>query len=90
MQGPSHLMLSWYFAEAARVEEMITEVSRAESEADHLAERLQRRLFSMEEELGVGTVFFLTVFVVLFALMFANLRIGPFAHFKWWPHCAIF
>jgi len=26
----------------------------------------------------------------LFTLMFANLRVGIFAHFKWWPHAALF
>jgi len=43
--------------EAARVEEMITELSRIESETDELCERTQRKLFAMESELGVGTVF---------------------------------
>jgi predicted phosphate transport protein (TIGR00153 family) len=43
--------------EAARVEEMITQISRIESETDELAERAQRKLFAMEAELGVGTVF---------------------------------
>ena len=43
--------------EVARVEEMIGELSRLESETDVLAERARRRLFRMEESLGVGTVF---------------------------------
>ena len=43
--------------EVARVEEMINELSRIETETDELAERVQRRLFAMEEELGVGAVF---------------------------------
>jgi len=42
--------------EVGRVEEMIVELSRIESETDELAERVQRRLFEMEEQLGVGTV----------------------------------
>jgi dipeptide/tripeptide permease len=46
-------------------------------------------LDNMVEVLG-NVRFFLTVFVVLFALMFANLRVGIFAHFEWWPHAAIF
>ena len=43
--------------EVGRVEEMIDELSRIESDTDELAERAQRRLFAMEAELGVGTVF---------------------------------
>ncbi|MBD3867275.1 MAG: MFS transporter [Acidobacteria bacterium] len=49
---------------------------------------LQKVLDNMVEVLG-NVRFFLTVFVVLFALMFANLRIGWFEHFTW-LHCAIF
>ena len=36
---------------------MVAELSRIESDTDELAERVQRRLFAMENELGVGTVF---------------------------------
>ncbi len=43
--------------EVTRVEEMIGALSRLESETDELAERARRRLFGMEETLGVGTVF---------------------------------
>ena len=43
--------------EVARVEEMINELSRIETETDELAERVQRRLFAMEDELGIGAVF---------------------------------
>jgi predicted phosphate transport protein (TIGR00153 family) len=43
--------------EVARVDEMINELSRIESDTDELAERAQRRLFAMEAELGVGAVF---------------------------------
>ncbi len=43
--------------EVTRVEEMIGALSRLESETDELAERARRRLFKMEETLGVGTVF---------------------------------
>lgn len=43
--------------EAGRVEEMIGELSRLESETDRLAENAQRKLFAMEAELGVGTMF---------------------------------
>ena len=40
-----------------RVEEMVAELSRLESDTDDLAERAQRKLFSLEGELGVSTVF---------------------------------
>jgi predicted phosphate transport protein (TIGR00153 family) len=43
--------------EVARVEAMIEELSRLESETDDLAERLHRKLFEREAELGIGTVF---------------------------------
>jgi len=43
--------------EAGRVEEMITTLSKTESDADARAEALTRQIFAMEEELGVGTVF---------------------------------
>jgi dipeptide/tripeptide permease len=49
----------------------------------------QKVLDNMVEVLG-NVRFFTAVFVVLFALILANLRVEPFAHFKWWPHCAIF
>jgi predicted phosphate transport protein (TIGR00153 family) len=44
-------------SEVARLEQMIGELARIESDTDELAERAQRRLFTMEEELGVSTVF---------------------------------
>jgi predicted phosphate transport protein (TIGR00153 family) len=43
--------------EAGRVESMIDELSRIESETDDLEEQLLRRLFALESELGVGTYF---------------------------------
>jgi len=43
--------------EVGRVETMIDELARIESETDSLAERVVRRLFEMEGELGVSTVF---------------------------------
>jgi len=43
--------------EVGRVEEMITALSKKESESDARAESLQRQIFAMEDELGVGTVF---------------------------------
>jgi len=43
--------------EAARVEGMIDDLSKIESDTDELAEKAQRELFALESELGVGTVF---------------------------------
>ena len=43
--------------EVGRVEEMIVTLSKTESETDALAERLQRQIFGLEDELGIGTVF---------------------------------
>jgi len=43
--------------EVARVEEMLNELARLESETDDLASKALRALFELEEELGVGTVF---------------------------------
>jgi predicted phosphate transport protein (TIGR00153 family) len=43
--------------EAGRVEEMIEALNDLETETDQLAERAQRRLFGIEDELGVSTVF---------------------------------
>ena len=47
--------------ESARVEEMINELNRIESDTDRLAEDAQRRLFELEGELGVGTLFWYQV-----------------------------
>jgi predicted phosphate transport protein (TIGR00153 family) len=43
--------------EVTRVEEMVGELARLESVTDELAERAARKLFSLEGELGVSTVF---------------------------------
>jgi predicted phosphate transport protein (TIGR00153 family) len=43
--------------EVGRVEEMIDELSRIESDTDELAEQIVRKIFAAEQELGVGTVF---------------------------------
>jgi predicted phosphate transport protein (TIGR00153 family) len=44
-------------SDVARLEEMIGQLSSIESDSDDLAERAQRRLFAMEDDLGVSTVF---------------------------------
>jgi len=61
-----------------------------EPEASHeqRSGSFRRVLDNMVEVLG-NARFFLTVFAILFALMFANLRVGPFGAFTW-THCAIF
>ncbi len=43
--------------EVGRVEEMLGELARLESETDELAQTAMRALFEIEDELGVGTVF---------------------------------
>jgi len=43
--------------EVARVDEMIRELSRMESDSDELEERVQRLLFGIEDELGISALF---------------------------------
>jgi predicted phosphate transport protein (TIGR00153 family) len=43
--------------EVARVEEMISELSRIETETDVLQDSACRKLFAIENELGVATVY---------------------------------
>ncbi|MCP3985922.1 MAG: TIGR00153 family protein [bacterium] len=43
--------------EVARVEEMINELGRIETETDVLQDRAARTLFAMEDQLGIGTVY---------------------------------
>jgi predicted phosphate transport protein (TIGR00153 family) len=43
--------------EVARVDQMIEELSRMESETDELEERVQRLLFGIEDELGISAIF---------------------------------
>lgn len=43
--------------EVGRVEEMLGELARLESDTDELAQTALRALFAIEDELGVGTVF---------------------------------
>jgi len=50
--------------------------------------KFRQVLDNMVEVLG-NFRFFMTIFVVLIALMAANLRVGPFAHFTW-TVCAFF
>ena len=44
-------------SEVARVDEMIIELGRLESETDDLQDKAARTLFSMESELGIATIF---------------------------------
>jgi len=43
--------------EVARVDGMIEELSRMETDTDELGERVQRLLFDIEDELGISTIF---------------------------------
>jgi predicted phosphate transport protein (TIGR00153 family) len=43
--------------EVARVEVMLDELNRIESDTDELSDRLLREVFALEEQLGVGTAF---------------------------------
>ena len=43
--------------EVSRVEEMISELARIESETDQLLDRACRKLFGMEDEIGLATVY---------------------------------
>jgi predicted phosphate transport protein (TIGR00153 family) len=43
--------------EVARVDQMIEELSRMESDTDELEERVQRLLFGIEDELGISAMF---------------------------------
>ena len=44
-------------SEVARVDEMILELGRLESETDDLQDKAARTLFAMESELGIATIF---------------------------------
>jgi predicted phosphate transport protein (TIGR00153 family) len=63
-------------SEVARLEEMIGQLSRLESDSDELAERAQRRLFAMEEELGVSTVFWYQLLILVGNLADYAERVG--------------
>jgi predicted phosphate transport protein (TIGR00153 family) len=43
--------------QVARVDQMIEELSRMESDTDELEERVQRLLFGIEDELGISAIF---------------------------------
>jgi dipeptide/tripeptide permease len=68
---------------------VLTLYKEPKTESGQREGKFQKVLDNMVEVLG-NFRFFLTVFVILFALMFANLRVGIFAHFTWWPHCTLF
>jgi len=67
---------------------VLTLYREPEHESSQREGRFQKVLDNMVEVLG-NVRFFITVFVILFALMFANLRVGPFARFTW-THCLFF
>ena len=55
--GVSEEVLSVAEEEIARIEEMISELGRIESETDVLSDSAARALFALESELGVATVY---------------------------------
>ena len=62
--------------EVSRVEEMIDELARIETDTDELAERAQRRLFAIEDRLGVSTVFWYQMIIWVAALADYAERVG--------------
>ena len=62
--------------EVARVDEMITELGRLESETDGELDRAARALFAMEEELGVATVFWHQIILWIANLADLSERVG--------------
>ena len=62
--------------EVERVERMITELSLVESDTDTLAETLQRQLFALEDELGVGTFFWWQLINLLASIADYAERVG--------------
>ena len=62
--------------EVARVDEMITELGRLESETDAELDRAARALFAKEEELGVATVFWHQIILWIANLADLSERVG--------------
>jgi len=62
--------------EVSRVEEMIRELGRIESETDALQDRACRTLFAMEDELGVGTVYWHQVLLWIADIADYSERVG--------------
>lgn len=62
--------------EVAKVEEMIRELGRLESETDELQDRACRTLFAMEAELGVGTVYWHQVLLWIADIADYSERVG--------------
>ncbi|MBT4807205.1 MAG: TIGR00153 family protein [Acidiferrobacteraceae bacterium] len=63
-------------AEVARVDEMISELGRLETETDALLDKAARKLFSIEEELGVATIFWHQVIRQIATLADLSERVG--------------
>ena len=63
-------------SEVGRVEEMMSELGRLESETDADFDRAARALFSMEEELGVATVFWYQIILWISNLADISERVG--------------
>ena len=62
--------------EVARVETMISELGRIESDTDQLLDSAARTLFAMEDELGVATVFWHQVLLWIANLADLAERVG--------------
>ncbi|MEC9330752.1 MAG: TIGR00153 family protein [Pseudomonadota bacterium] len=62
--------------EVARVDEMITELGRLESETDAELDRAARALFAKEDELGVATVFWHQIILWIANLADLSERVG--------------
>ncbi len=63
-------------AEVARVDEMISELGRLETETDALLDKAARKLFSIEGELGVATIFWHQVIRQIATLADLSERVG--------------
>ena len=62
--------------EVARVDEMVRELGRLESQTDAELDRAARALFAMEEELGVATVFWHQIILWIANLADLSERVG--------------
>ena len=63
-------------SEVGRVDEMISELGRLETETDAQLDRAARKLFSIEEELGVATIFWHQVIRQIATLADLSERVG--------------
>jgi hypothetical protein len=62
--------------EVARIEAMITELGRIETETDKLSDTAARALFALESELGVATVYWHQLIIWIADLADYSERVG--------------